>query len=411
MTGKVLVFGDDDRSVLAVVRSLGRAGKTVHLAPFNWDSPTARSRYVSDVHKLPRYSDDPQAWLASLRALLAEQRFDLLVPCCERTILPLDQHRDLFANQTIAIPAPETLETLNDKQRTRALCARLGVPTAKGRPLIATDTAESLVAELGLPLLIKSTQSYQLGKLTSRGGVALISERDALAALLAEAGERQGLLAESFFIGEGVGLSILADHGVVKNQFQHRRLGETGTEGGSSFRVSEAVDPRLADAVARIAAATGLHGVAMFEFRHNAQSGDFILIEVNLRFWGSLPLAIAAGVDFPVYLHDLLVEGRTHEQAPYRLGLRCRNFLRDLNAIVMGLRSRSASLPRTALRLTGFALQPVNWLLGRERSDTFVADDLRPAFAQIFRAGTIASNRAQRRANPDRERRRVLTRD
>lgn len=405
MTGTVLVFGDDDRSVLAVVRSLGRAGKQVHLVPFNWHSATAQSRYVSAVHYLPRYSDDAAGWLEGLRALVDNHEYDLLIPCCERTILPLDQHRALFTDQTIAIPASTTLVTLNDKQRTRALCADLGIPTARGRAVRADDTAEGLVAEFGLPLLIKATQSYLLAQLTSRGGVKLVRELGELEAVLAGAPVRDGLLVERFFEGEGVGLSVLANGGVVSHPFQHRRLGETGTEGGSSLRASEAVDPVLLDAVTRLAAATQLTGVAMFEFRRNRQTRDFILIEVNVRFWGSLPLAIAAGVDFPIYLHDQLVTGATHPEPPYRVGLRARNFLRDLNAIVMTFGAGVAYWPRALLRLGGFLCQPIGWLLGRERSDTFARDDLRPAFAQLLMAGTTATNRAHRRANPKLERR------
>jgi hypothetical protein len=58
---RVLVFGDEMRIFLAVVRSLGRAGKEVHAAPFNWHSPALKSKYISAIHHLPRYSDNPIA--------------------------------------------------------------------------------------------------------------------------------------------------------------------------------------------------------------------------------------------------------------------------------------------------------------------------------------------------------------
>lgn len=405
MTGKVLVFGDDDRSVLAVVRSMGRAGKQVHLVPFNWNSATARSRYVSKVHYFPRYSDAPAEWLDRLRALLDEHDFDVLMPCCERTILPLDRNRRRFSDQIVAIPASATLEILNNKQRTRELCDRLDVPTALGHPVRADDTAAGLVADLGLPLLLKVTQSYRLASLSARGSVTLVHELAELEALLAGLPSREGLLVERFFEGEGVGLSVLADAGAISQAFQHRRLCETGTEGGSSLRISEAIDPRLHQAVARIVAATELTGVAMFEFRRNRHSGAFILIEVNARFWGSLPLAIAAGVDFPLYLYEQLVEGRIAPQMAYSIDLRGRNFLRDLHAIAMTVRSGPRHWPRALLRLGGFFLQPLGWLTGRERSDTLALDDLRPGIAQLLLAPRIAANRARRRAHSDLERR------
>ena len=52
--GRVLVFGDDMRIFLAVVRSLGRSGKEVHAVPFTADSPALTSKYISAIHHVPR---------------------------------------------------------------------------------------------------------------------------------------------------------------------------------------------------------------------------------------------------------------------------------------------------------------------------------------------------------------------
>ena len=42
----------------------------------------------------------------------------------------------------------------------------------------------------------------------------------------------------------------------------------------------------------------------MVEFKRDEISGKFNLMEINPKFWGSLELAIKAGVDFPSYLID-----------------------------------------------------------------------------------------------------------
>ena len=51
---RVLVLGDDMRIFLAVVRSLGRAGKEVHVVPFNWNAPALKSKYIAKIHYFPR---------------------------------------------------------------------------------------------------------------------------------------------------------------------------------------------------------------------------------------------------------------------------------------------------------------------------------------------------------------------
>ena len=40
------------------------------------------------------------------------------------------------------------------------------------------------------------------------------------------------------------------------------------------------------------------HGVAMVEFKRSAATGDFVLMEINGKFWGSLELALSAGMNF-----------------------------------------------------------------------------------------------------------------
>jgi hypothetical protein len=47
-------------------------------------------------------------------------------------------------------------------------------------------------------------------------------------------------------------------------------------------------------------------------------------MEINAKFWGSIALAIAAGVDFPVLLYRLAKGEKIEARPPYRLNVRCR---------------------------------------------------------------------------------------
>lgn len=129
--GKALVLGDDTRSFLAIVRSLGRAGIEMHAAPADFTSPALRSKYIKAVHHLPPHLGDGAEWCARVSELLRFQAFDLVIPCDERTLLPFDRHRAAFKGLArLAIPSSESIEILFDKQRTRDLAASLDVPVA-----------------------------------------------------------------------------------------------------------------------------------------------------------------------------------------------------------------------------------------------------------------------------------------
>jgi len=87
------------------------------------------------------------------------------------------------------------------------------------------------------------------------------------------------------------------------------------------------------------------HGVAMVEFKLDPRDGRPKLMEINGRFWNSLPLAVAAGVDFPFLLYRLATEGDVPECFEYRSGVRCRWLVGDAQHLAGVLRGRPAGWP------------------------------------------------------------------
>ncbi len=295
-SGKALVLGDDTRSFLATVRSLGRQGIAVHAAPANFRSPTLRSRYIAAIHDLQPWMGDGAEWLHAMEALLRAERIDLVVPCNETTMLPLQRHRaQLEPLARLAIPDDHEIAVLFDKHATRELARQVGVPVAAGRMVRPDDTAATVLAEFGAPLMVKPRRSYALETLGSRGKARMVREPAALAKVLREIDPDETLL-EQFFPGWGVGVSLLASKGRVLQAFEHHRVRELA--GASFYRISAPLTPELVRACEAIVAAVPYTGVAMFEFKRN-DSGGWILLEVNARPWGSMPLPLALGVDFP----------------------------------------------------------------------------------------------------------------
>jgi predicted ATP-grasp superfamily ATP-dependent carboligase len=93
-----------------------------------------------------------------------------------------------------------------------------------------------------------------------------------------------------------------------------------------------------------VAVAAGLlesvawHGVAMVEFKVNEKRGPFIM-EVNTRFWGSLQLAIDAGVDFPYMLYQMYAGKTLVPHSRYKSRQRLRWFMGDLDRLYLVVKS------------------------------------------------------------------------
>ena len=403
---KVLVLGDDMRIFLAVVRSLGRAGKEVHVAPFNWHSPALKSKYIAKIHYFPRYSDDPSAWREAVRATLRANSFDLVVPCDDPGILPLHAHRDELTECPLALHNPLAMDVLFDKEHTRALCIELGIPVTPGARIDEGTTAHELRSRFGLPLVIKSRRSYWIDKIDVMAKPSIVRTEAELDQLLGSLGDRSRTLVEGFFEGVGVGVSVLAHNGKILQAFQHRRLRE-GTAGPSSYRISEALNSGLYGACEKICARTKLTGVCMFEFRYNLTTHDWVLIETNARFWGSLPLPLSLGVDFPRFLYDLFVHKIEHPPVRYAIGIRARNFVLDGFNLLSEMRRLSRGRIGNWVAAFGdYLMQPWRWMTGQERSDSFVRDDLRPALWECAMLLTSVMHKASRPQGEDQDRRR-----
>jgi protein-tyrosine-phosphatase/predicted ATP-grasp superfamily ATP-dependent carboligase len=379
---KVLVIGDDTRSFLSTVRSLGRKGIEVHVAPFDFRAPALASRYIKGIHFLPYYLDGGREWLDAIRALLDAQGFSLVIPCDERGLLPLCLHRgELEAFCPLAIPSPKSLEIFFDKVKTRELAESVGVPVAPGRMLARSDTVDSIVADIGLPAVIKEPMSYALPELYVRTSTRIVGERGALGDWLARHDHAGPILLEQMFPGFGLGVSVLCDRGTVLQAFEHHRAHEMN--GSSYYRKSAPLDPVRLDAVERMVKASDYTGLAMFEFKVDPADGSWILIEVNARPWGSLPLPVSIGIDFPYRLYQLLARRQPTPPVDYPAGRYCRNLVQDM----WQARSGAARLVRQPGKL---AAHCAGWLwsfhrvaLGREHHDTLVLDDLQPGLREV----------------------------
>jgi hypothetical protein len=102
-------------------------------------------------------------------------------------------------------------------------------------------------------------------------------------------------------------------------------------------------------------------------------------MEVNGRFWGSLQLAIDAGVDFPMLLARAALDGDTTPAPGGRVGIRSRWEWGDANHVLARLRKSATELALppgspTRFRTIGDVL---TWHRG-DRLEVFRVTDLAP---------------------------------
>jgi predicted ATP-grasp superfamily ATP-dependent carboligase len=286
--------------------------------------------------------------VAAVVALAARHEVELLLPMTEISTLLLTAARDqLPANCRLPFPASDAVATAADKAAVLRLAAAIGVPTPKTREIESIEEGTRLAASFEYPVVLKS------GRSRVWNGREWLSTTVCYAQDAADLGTRLAampreifpVLAQERIDGPGVGVFLCCHEGRVIANFAHRRLREKPPSGGQSVLCeSVAVEPAAVQYAARLLERLRWEGVAMVEFKRDLRDGTLRLMEINGRFWGSLQLAIDAGVDFPNLLVALR-QGQAPAQPPaYQLGVRSRWLWGDVDALIAVLRKSRAEL-------------------------------------------------------------------
>ncbi len=329
---RVLVLDADLVPCLTIARSLSARDCIVDTASHTLRPLSRYSNSVEDVFQYPDPLAAPEAFVEWLLEHARTRHYDLVIPVTERSLVVLSDRRERLTHINIAMPSAPSLEIALDKAQTLSLADEVGVTRPRGVTLEALDELDELKKSLKFPVVLKPARSIG----SAAGAASQLQVSYAFDAAELEAGCMHALrfgpvLLQEFFSGVGVGIELIARRGKIGYAFQHRRLHEVPlTGGGSSLRKSEPVMPQLLEASERLIAALDWSGVAMVEFKMDPVTQQFCLMEINGRFWGSLPLAAAAGADFPSMLLDLELDDELTPCAPYRNNIYCRLLSRDL---------------------------------------------------------------------------------
>lgn len=320
---RVLITDGHWAKTLAATRSLGRRGIRVTVGESTALATTFFSRYCARRLVYPSPHTRPEAFIEALARELKREHYTMVLPMEERTTLLLARHREELESLTF-LPLTDfaSLDRARRKDEVLKLAGRLGVPAPVTLfPRHLAEVREQL-EHLPLPAVIKP----RLG--SGSAGIRYVRRREDLWPVYLQAHERAPLPLIQEYIPEGgpaVGVSFLFDrrHRPVAH-FAHKRLRQYPLTGGPSTLRESIADPLVQEMGERLLTALEWYGVAMVEFRYDPRDGLPKLMEINPRFWGSLPLAVYAGVDFPYLIFQLAQGQPLSGPSAYALEKRCR---------------------------------------------------------------------------------------
>lgn len=390
----VLVTDGDQRSALAVVRSLGAAGHPVYVCASRRRSLAGASRYSRAEGLVADPLADPQRFSADVRALVARWNIGVLIPIGDASLLATLPDRARLPNVTVPFADERIIRRIADKAAVFDAASSAGIAIPPQHIAADRDALLALAPDLAYPVVLKPSRSVgehagRRSKLLVRHAASAAEFRGAAAAMDPGA---YPVLIQQRIVGPGIGIFLLVWKNETLATFAHRRIREKPPAGGVSvYRESVAADADLVGRSRALLDAFGWCGVAMVEYKVDERTGTPYLMEVNGRFWGSLQLAIDAGVDFPSLLLAAASGAPRPAVTTYATGVRSRWFWGDVDHLLARLRRSTAALslpPGTPGRWA--ALRDFFTVRLRvDREEVLRRDDPRPFFresAQWIRA-------------------------
>lgn len=299
---RVLLLDGTNRNTLAIARHLGRDhGIEVDVVAQTRNAISFRSRYVRRRILCADPRKDEAGFVECLLRILSEAPYDLLMPVGFRTYEICANHADEFRRHArLIVTSVTNIGLASRKSATYAQAEQLGIACPRTHVLAAVDEIESLAPSF--PAVIKAPFESGINIVEyarDRSDLTLRFRR--LCARHAFAAPDLPLVQE-YVRGEGYGYFAYYENGVCRRDFMHHRIREYPTTGGASSCAEAWFDPVLRGLGRRLLDHLRWEGVAMVEFRKRIDTGQYVLMEINAKFWGSLDLALVCGVDFPFFL-------------------------------------------------------------------------------------------------------------
>jgi predicted ATP-grasp superfamily ATP-dependent carboligase len=203
------------------------------------------------------------------------------------------------------LPSCASFSVAYDKRRTFEHAAKLGIPVP--RTAAATEWKE-----LHLPVVFKHPQT----------GVLFANTPAEVALRVEQVGPAlREYVAQEYIPGQnGFGYFGFFQQGRELGYFMHERLMQFPKEGGPSVVARAIYNSRLRQLGRELLESLCWEGPAMVEFKRSDRDGEFYLMEINPKLWGSLDLAIESGCNFPVWIAQTLTTGRVSPPQSYREG-------------------------------------------------------------------------------------------
>jgi predicted ATP-grasp superfamily ATP-dependent carboligase len=292
---RVLLTDGNYKHSLSLARQFSELGYTVDALGSKFGA-NRFSKYLHFVGDQFNSLDDPEN-LQQLIRILSENDYSLLVPVGAISVEFISRNQEILGNFTkLVLPSRTNLSKAFDKFE---MC--------KQAEFVNVNFPVTYLAQDFLFHNLNSSGQFCIKNRFEFGSKIQTKYFDSTEKVieflnLTESSKLADLIVQERIYGPGEAFFGLYQNGNLVEGYTHRRVREIPISGGSSTCAISTNSADVFTAGKSMLDSLSWHGVAMVEFKRDEANGTPVLMEINPKFWGSLDLGIALGINFAEFL-------------------------------------------------------------------------------------------------------------
>lgn len=324
MTNNILITDGEKRISLSLIRSLGKRGLDITVGAESIYSIGFSSRYCHrrTLYRNPR--EYPDKFLEYLLKMLNKRKYECIFPIREHTTEIMSKYKEKLSEYTIVpVPDYDIFIKAFHKEIPLQIAVEKGIPCAKTYFEFDIDDIKE---KLEYPAVIKSSIKHGVG-------ISICNSSDDLKEKYKQMQKKHGSCFIQEFIPNGgeIGVyTIFNRHSEPVALSVQRRIRTIYPYGGVSILRETVRNDEVVKLAFNFLKILRWYGPAMVEFRIDARTNTPKFMEINPRWWGSIPLSILSGIDFPYVLYKMVTHDYIEPNLNYKVGVRCRSFYGDI---------------------------------------------------------------------------------
>ncbi|MGN6249025.1 MAG: ATP-grasp domain-containing protein [Ginsengibacter sp.] len=286
----------DGESVFAikVLKCLSKEmGVKVFVLSNNPSAAVAFSRFTKKIFTYTEKNDSDR--LNAITAAIAKTNADVVLPVDVKTIRLLSANIEKIKNMcsVASLAVIDSIDIADDKWLTFEWLKKNNITTPETLLLQDTDNLQEKAKNLHFPVLVKPRKG------SGGMGIEKFDNKNLLFKFWNDYASKNSAIIQSFIRGFDIDCSFLCHEGEILAYTIQKRFVYSEKPVAGELGIDFIYHEQTVDVVKEFARKLDWSGIGHIDLRFDEDDGKVKIIEINPRYWATVPESLFAGVNFP----------------------------------------------------------------------------------------------------------------